>query len=295
MCTRTEKAVGMIGAAVTLALLVLSGFASQPQLATDHSEAHAQEQGKQPPSDNAARQCVPQNSNAPAPAAEYQDKEPRGFYSAYLWTQKIVAGCSIAAAVISGFALLFLRWTYKETEKTAKAAIDSAKAAVWAIESQRAWICFEDTFVNNFFNSMCDGIFIDHGFFVSAKWTNKSQTPAIGAKTFIGIKVIDIKDESIHKFKTTFDKTNSSASIGPNNWVYTEKRFTTAQEADDIASNKSAIFVYSEVRYFDIFDKDTVRVSKINLKIICNGQRVRNGIAEPLWERWLISEENSVT
>jgi hypothetical protein len=84
----------------------------------------------------------------------------------------------------------------RDMQKSIIAAQDSAKAAMLAVHSDRAWMVFSTLNISIFENGRIDGKEVNRGISCSAVWINSGRSPAINSQVFAQKKIVQINEKS---------------------------------------------------------------------------------------------------
>ncbi|WP_156898285.1 hypothetical protein [Methylocapsa acidiphila] len=185
-----------------------------------------------------------------------------------------------------------------DMKDTISAARDSANAAILAVGTERAWICFETVESFPSFNSRINEISFQRAVGFSVRWKNFGRTPAIGVIIFIDHRIINQSDdtpifeEDIPVFGANWQESRGDFPVGPGASANSTPRAIGDLELAAVLSGSKIMFLYSAVKYTDIFNS-TTRVSEVCLRIQGNGMMQKKGIEVPNWRINPVGKQNT--
>lgn len=184
-----------------------------------------------------------------------------------------------------------------QTRAAIREAKRSADAAMAAIGSDRAWICFDKLGQGQFTNGNIDGVAESEGILFWCEWKNKGRTPAIQNEAHIGFKIIPFSDNTPPSFEEELEEIPSNTvPIGPDCLISSAKQAIGEAQRNAFVSRQTAIIVYSAVRYRDIFNSNVIRTSKCCLKITYGGEiSVGDGKFTAKWDMRPFGSQNTAT
>jgi hypothetical protein len=156
------------------------------------------------------------------------------------------------------------------------AAQESAKAAMLALGADRAWVTLEKPILNQATSGEYMGKKFNRALVFSVEWQNRGKSPALKVVPGLTCKVVPFLAQPPHfemdwKESDEVGKSKASAPVGQNGTFMTVENAIVDEEYDAVFQKKSAIILYTAVRYRDTFQKDVVRETEVCLRIAYNG------------------------
>jgi hypothetical protein len=157
------------------------------------------------------------------------------------------------------------------TVASVKAAQRSADAAEKAGHTERAWVFYEGLRLGDAPEADVFGTIRDV-FVIYVSWINGGRTPAVKANLYATAQIIDTNIPP-PLFRWSFPA-ESNVIIGQGKVATTYQCFVSDVEIALARARKKRLVVYSKVEYFDVFNKDIVRLSEATFFIDFNGELV---------------------
>ena len=177
------------------------------------------------------------------------------------------------------FALFLATWfLWRSTNKLWKAGEEEiaatrklADAAMLSAGSERAWMSFENLYPG-FFSGKIDGQTVERELSFNVRWINCGRSPAIDVETVI-VKEIGPFDQVMPPLFEPPERPNSAgrSPIGPGLPVHSSKLGIGDADTDDFNNRRTKIYVYSRVKYRDVFNSSIVRTSEVCLEVSFSG------------------------
>lgn len=308
----------MRGIAVALLLIVAGSALSQKAV----QESPPSNQQTQRPAERQNDTQEPQTSAAPNPTSitapqpveggdNTSPKRPEPDQDQANWLERFFYEIKITDVLLVAFTAILALYTgrlwyataglwdaAKEQSRDMKnsiaAARDSADAAMAAVGSERAWISFEKLECSDLGDGIIDNVAVKRGIRFHPQWKNQGRSPAINAQAYTGFKIVDIADQSIPPFCHTWGKDVGSFPFGPNIPVGVNAVALGDINRDDLINRKTAIIIYSVVRYRDIFKNNIAR--EVCLRVTFGGHiKNSDGTTGVRWEIRPVGPQNNAT
>ncbi|SRR5579883_1261294 len=176
------------------------------------------------------------------------------------------------------------------------AAERSADAMALIASANRAWMTYDDLQIVFLPDSVIDGIPEVRGLGFRIMWRNIGRSPALNAEIFIQHHVVDVADRNVPHFEADFGENRFGAAIGPRFSPGSPMRAVGTIGHDNIMNRNSAVILYSCIRYTDIYNLATERLSEVCLRITFEGFRL--GAPSPQQPNWgieIVGPQNAIT
>jgi hypothetical protein len=256
------------------------------------------------------QKCIAESENAEY-GAHIEDR-PQKLRPSKLFFARIDTACTgdwffdnreaftaIATIFMGFFTLTLWRSTEKlwgEAKLSGAAAKRAADAARDAVETDRAWMIPNGVNCMPGRDSTVDGVHYQEFFVFGPKWINCGRTPAL--QTAIVIRYILAPYEAkVPEVELDWNRVeNASGMCGPNGEFHGENFGVGGDNYNAFVGRRMKLFVFSSVRYVDIFKPKTIRISKACWEVIYNGVQVdRTGSQGPNFQIGQIGPHNSAT
>jgi hypothetical protein len=176
-------------------------------------------------------------------------------------------------------------------QKSAEAALISANSYRG---SERAWLGVMKLDFNVAANMIHDGGVLKNGFLISASCVNSGRTPAIDAELLVNHAIVE-KNAPIPFFDVSSVDNQSIASVVPGTVFGTTQRFISDEDIATLNREETSMYLFTRIDYFDVFDRDTRRVTETTFEITVNGWRRDEGIRNPNFIVMSAGKQNSST
>jgi hypothetical protein len=182
----------------------------------------------------------------------------------------------------------------RDMQASVSAAQRSADAAMLSIGADRAWITFDEIFIDEATNGQIDGVPFERAIMVQVRWKNTGRTPAIKSNTFITHSIIGF-DDNVAAFQS-IPPENGHGIIGIGTTVLTAMRVFPDEQRRSIFDRQTAIAIYSAAYYHDLFS-GTERTSEVCWRIRFNGWNTPYGGGASIarWDVRIIGPHNRIT
>jgi hypothetical protein len=167
------------------------------------------------------------------------------------------------------------RDTAKSLRVTAEASVaakKSADAAMLAVGSERAWMCYEGINHDTHTNLTLHGVYVGDAIAVQVIWKNKGRSPALKCDIYFEARPISFDETRCPQFVPVWRSYTSGTTCATELPVTTGQYFVHGNVRDIFNRYEMAFAVYSAVRYFDVFGKEQ-RLSEVCIKFFYIGQR----------------------
>ena len=145
-----------------------------------------------------------------------------------------------------------------------------AKAAEKAGHVERAWVFFEGINIQRPLYATVGGIASGPGIAFSVTWHNGGRTPATNVQLYMLHKIIR-RGRPVPEFDTP-TVVQSLGIVGQNKSTSTFSKFVSDFEWMQIRRKSRTLYIYSRAEYFDVFDKDVMRVSEFTAEVMLVGK-----------------------
>jgi hypothetical protein len=186
----------------------------------------------------------------------------------------------------------------RDMQASIVAAQQSATAATQALSANRAWIILDSLAMHQAAGGKIGDADFKLGVMAQANWRNRGRSPAIRAQIFTTGQLGNFLDETAPQFIPDWRamSESTSAPIGPDQVVSGPLSYMVDADRAAIIERRAAFFVYSMVRYTDIFSPEQERISEICLRVRFNGEIVgKDGVKSMNWETTAIGPQNAAT
>lgn len=174
-----------------------------------------------------------------------------------------------AGAFLTFVSICLLIWTLIQTQRSTKAAEDSAKAARDALGSDRAWITFVNVDTN-----------VDEAIAVNGVWSgtlgttvnlkNSGRSPATQLNCYCDHTVV-ASDSAAPVFHIAEEEDRQFGVMGAEQGFSAVPKWLTKEHTRAYENGEVDWYVFYSVDYFDIFAPKIKRLSQGCLKIELNG------------------------
>lgn len=186
---------------------------------------------------------------------------------------------SIVGAILTVVGLAFIYTTFRETKRTAEAAVSGVKEAQRAADaahqanlemrySQRAWMSHKGVYLGLVHDDDGNIIRLE----AHLEWVNAGPTPARdclirGASPILQGKGVPQKSD-FDKFRPELDALDGGQpmQLGPNCPVNSHTMFFDKAVLQSILEKRIAVYLWSAIDYFDIFSDD-LRRSEVMIEL----------------------------
>jgi hypothetical protein len=182
-----------------------------------------------------------------------------------------------------------------EMQASIAAAQQSAGAAIQALGADRAWIVFDNIPINQAAGGKIMGKDFDLAVFAQPVWRNRGRSPALQATIYATGILGGFADEP-PTFQAIWPDPFVSMIAGPDQTIIGVQCPMVDDDMLAIFERRSAWFVYSSVRYRDMFNPEIDRFSEVCIRIRYNGEfTAPNGVKGVNWEVAPIGLQNTAS
>jgi hypothetical protein len=156
----------------------------------------------------------------------------------------------------------------------AKHAGIAATYAGEALRTDRAWITAIDTVIEEHTNPNVGGTVYPNGLGIRVKWKNSGRTPALNTEVFFAFRVVEWNEIEIPMLPKPQAFTGTGAAVGPGLEITSGNAVIVGDRYNGVMARQAKVFIYSMVRYFDIFDGRIARASEACFEVLWLGSQV---------------------
>ena len=185
----------------------------------------------------------------------------------------------------------------RDMQASIVAAQQSAAAAAQALSANRAWMIWDNIPIHQASEGMMGDINFKIGLMAQPAWKNRGRSPALRTQIVSTSKLGNFSDEIPPQFVPSWALTaEAGAPVGPDQSASGPYCPMVDQDRSAIIERRAAWFIYSAVRYRDIFSPEIERISEICVRVRYNGEATdKDGKKSLYWEIVATGPQNTAT
>jgi len=207
------------------------------------------------------------------------------FTAGLFYATVILAIATVLLFIVTAGLLIFAFFQSRDMKasiavaaKSAEATISAAAAARGVLESDRAWITWNQLGIAVLTNTTFNGKEIKNGVGFYSNWKNTGRSPAQNVSCVNIARLVEPGARVPIVNVGVDDSFTTESSRGVGQEISGSLIPFNDSDSADFKSRKKNLLFYSRVEYFDIFNKDsTVRISEACLKLSFAGGTIIRG------------------